>query len=415
MSRRVTVALLGTALVTAMAGPRPGAAQDVAPPRLTVTRVANPATDELFGVSFPDPMHGYVSALRTHLIYATIDGGQTWQLQQTPLEVRPFNRAEPANAGGSGGFWELQFVDADHGYAVSSADAVIATSDGGKTWQLRPTPRPLEVRQHWPKGVPSGWQFRALSFVGKDTGYVVGGQGVILKTTDGGSTWSYQGDPIYGTLNDVDFVDEESGQIAGTVIGPDDEAYLTLATLDGGSTWSRQRTGKPDDPDIPLNLQTVTVLEPRRAVVAGTSGRIFVTFDSGATWRSRRSGTLERLNAVAFADRRRGLAVGDIAFPDESRAVILATNDGGQTWYQRPTPESAALNGVTFADATTAYAVGCATPTAPCTEASVLRIDFPELDLPVEQPSSGFSLLPLVLVGAAIVIVGGGILLARRR
>jgi len=423
MSGRTAAGLVAAALALTVTGgvTTAGAAQEVAPPRLTVTALANPVPTTLFGASFPDPTHGYVVGA-SHTIFATADGGQTWAQQDTPLpsafadgelvEEPSTEATDPTKAS----FSDVDFVDADHGYAVSTSDAILTTSDGGRTWAEVPTPRPLEVRSDWPKGVPSGWQFNAVSFVDRNVGLVVGEQGVIFRTLDGGATWAYQGDPVYGRLTDVDFLDEVHAEIVGTVIGPDEETYLALGTVDGGETWTFQRSGNPADDDIPINLQAIGFLgEPRRIVAAG-GGRIFVSFDGGDTWRSRRSGTLERLEGVAFADRRRGLAVGSVVFPDSARGQILATNDGGQTWYPRPTPEADYPVAVTFADPTTAYVVGCQGGIAPCRQGAILRVDFPELELEVEQPQpSNSRLLPLVLVGGALVVVAGGFLVARRR
>ena len=236
---------------------------------------------------------------------------------------------------------------------------------------------------------PIGWQFNGVSFVDRNIGLVVGEHGVIFRTVDGGATWAYQGDPVYGRLTDVDLLDEVHAEIAGTVIGPDEETYLALGTVDGGQNWTFQRSGSPTDKDIPINLQAIGFLgEPRRIVAVG-HGRIFVSFDGGATWRSRRSGTHERLDGVAFADRRRGIAVGSVVFPDSARGRSWPPTTGARAWHPRPTPEADYPIDVTFADATTAYVVGCQGGIAPCRQGAILRVDFPELELEVEQPQRG--------------------------
>lgn len=425
MSRHWTAALGAVALGLAVAGstPAPSVAQEAAPPRITVTALPNPVPAALVGVSFPEATHGYVVGA-DHVAYSTADGGRTWVEMKTPMPSLFAGGRQisdrPIDAQNST-FTDVDFVDAERGFAVSTDDAILATVDGGRTWRKIVLPGPLEVRPEpeWPLGVPSFWQFNAVSFVDADNATAVGESGVIFKTADGGSTWIYKGDPAYGNLTDVDFADSFHGEIAGTVRSRPDGAlgpYLTLGTIDGGETWTPQRTGRPEDEDIPINLEGVAYArEPRRIVAIGL-GRIFVSFDSGATWRSRRSGTLERLSAVAFADRRRGLAIGSVAFQDSTLGgQILATTDGGQSWHARPTPEGDSLLDVTFADATTAYVVGCESSVVPCPQAAILRVDFPELqDLPDPPPSSEFSPVPFILLGAAALIVFGGVRLARR-
>ncbi len=386
-----------------------GGAQEAPPPRLTVTALEIPARTILTGVSFPDAGHGYAVAADNSL-FRTVDGGQSWALVPTPLPI-----IDPRALVASNGLLGVDFTDADHGHIVSSGDKILVTSDGGKSWVAQPTPLPAEVSARWPFGPPSAWNFNAVDFVDQDNGFVVGAGGVILATVDGGSTWAYQGNPVFGQLLDVAFVDAQHGEIAGDLRGNDEDTFTALATVDGGQTWTPLRAGGPGDPGTPVNFVAVALTEPRHTVVVGRFGRIFVTFDAGRTWRNRRGGTEERLHSVAFADSRRGLAVGEIDFQGELRAQILATNDRGQSWSQRPTPEAAALSKVTFADPTTAYLVGCATPVGTCTQGAVLRIDFPIFADSAETkgPSSGLPVIPLLLVVLAVAVVFGGVRLAR--
>lgn len=419
MSRR-PAAVLALALAAAAGVPAPGLAQDVAPPRLTVTAQPNPAGTILNSVSFPDASHGFAVGAR-HTAFATTDGGQTWLPQRTPLPTKGDSGRVDDAPGPSGdpaeqSYDAVSFPDALHGHAVSSDGSVVATSDGGSTWRIQPTPAPSSVGVTFRNEAPTAWAFNGVFFVDADHGFVVGRPGLILATSDGGATWSFQGDPLFDNLLDVSFIDELHGEAVGRLEGKAEDGYIAISTVDGGRTWTRLRGGKPDDPVTPINFDAVTLIEPRHTVVAGNGGRIFVTFDSGRTWRSRRSGTNERLNGVAFADIRRGLVVGTIDFQGELRAQILATNDGGQSWFQRPTPEAANLSDVTFANGTTAYAVGCATAVGTCRNGAILKIDFPDLDPNVENPpASGPSTLPFVLLGAAMVVVGTGVLLSRRR
>jgi photosystem II stability/assembly factor-like uncharacterized protein len=264
--------------------------------------------------------------------------------------------------------------------------------------------------------VPKAWSFLGVSFVDPDHGVVVGVDGLILATADGGATWTYRGDTRFGALRDVKFVDEFHGQVVGAVSGrPDQVKYTTLGTNDG-ETWQPNLAAKSKDDASVLNMTAVAVTAPMHVIAVGQGGRIFVTFDEGKTWRIRRSGTNDTLNHVAFADRRRGVAVGTVNFQGETRAIVLATNDGGEGWTAFPQPEFGEFNGVTFASLTTGFAVGCVDHTSPCRQAALLRIDFPELDPSIEEPvSSGGSRLPLVLLGAAVLVAGAGTLLARRR
>lgn len=416
MTRRLAAALaLGLAI--AGAWPAPVGAQRIPPPELTITPQRIDFGSLLWGVSFGDANHGYAVG-SYHTAFRTTDGGQTWARQPTPLPTTEPSAGDAEDLRRQA-FTAVSFVDADHGFAVSATGAVIATSDGGATWEPRPTPAPASVDAAWPGDVrPSSWSFNAVSFVDPDHGVVVGHDGVILATADGGRSWIYQGKPQYGILRDTEFVDEFHGQVVGTGSGrADGIRYTSLGTNDAGETWLANLADSIDTP--PADMSGVAVTVPMHAIVVGTGGRIFVTFDEGKSWRLRRHGTNETLHDVAFLDRRRGVAVGGVNFQGESRAVVLATNDGGERWTAFAEPAFAWFQSVTAASPSTAYAVGCTNAVVDgkgTCAAAVVKIDFPELDSSINAPMpSGGSSLPLVLLGAAALIAGAGLVIARRR
>ncbi len=69
-----------------------------------------------------------------------------------------------------------------------------------------------------------------------NTGYIVGDNGVILKTGDSGTTWITLTSGTNTRLYAVCFIDAMTGYIAG-------DAGIILKTEDAGSTWSRQLSG----------------------------------------------------------------------------------------------------------------------------------------------------------------------------
>ena len=417
MSRlRTAVLALTLALATASAGP--GVAQEALPPRLTFTSQQVDFGSALFGVSFVDALTGHAAGAY-HSIFGTTDGGQTWVRRPVPLPTPdPRQLVRGARDPEDQLIWAVDFPDRDHGFAVSGGDRLLATSDGGATWTLQATPRPSALPVAWPENAaPTGWNFTDVSFANPSVGYAVGHLGVILATSDGGTTWRYQGDPRFGVLRGVSFADAVHGQTVGAVTGrPDQVSYTSLLTNDG-KKWEPTTAGGGDDRVLTTNLWAVGTTTPQHAVAVGSGGRVFVTFDAGKRWRNSRNGTNEQLLGVAFApDGRRGLAVGAVDFQGEARAIILATTDRGQNWTPYPLPDYGNFNGVDFADDTTAFAVGCVEHTSPCLHAAVVKIDFPPLEFEKEETSSSeIPVLPLVLLGTALLVAGGGFLLARRR
>src|SRR5438093_4204052 len=119
-------------------------------------------------------------------LLATSDGGSTWVARSLPGEA-PLQLA-------------LNFVDANHGWAIGGTvaewDAVPSvplplyrTNDGGLTWVRVPT----NVLWRYPKASA----IDMLDFVDQNTGFAVRRRGEVpndytqlLKTTDGGRTWT---------------------------------------------------------------------------------------------------------------------------------------------------------------------------------------------------------------------------------
>ncbi len=78
--------------------------------------------------------------------------------------------------------------------------------------------------------------YRALDFVNGQLGWMVGYNGQIRKTADGGDTWQVQNAGLLYTINSVDFVDSQTGW---AVV----ENGLILHTSDGGDNWIKQNCG----------------------------------------------------------------------------------------------------------------------------------------------------------------------------
>jgi hypothetical protein len=104
-------------------------------------------------------------------------------------------------------------------------------------------------------------------------GWAVGNGGTILRTLDGGVTWSAQSSPA-GTT-DIYAVACISATSA-IAVGP---LGLILRTVNAGVTWSRVTAsgGQPD-------LYCVSFSGLLVGIIAGDNGAVFATADGGATW-----------------------------------------------------------------------------------------------------------------------------------
>jgi photosystem II stability/assembly factor-like uncharacterized protein len=109
---------------------------------------------------------------------------------------------------------------------------------------------------------------------------VVGGEGTILRSTDGGSTWHRQpsGAPK-DFLNAVACASPSTCVVVGTSVST--RRGTILRTTNGGSTWRSQAFGAPN-----TLLDAVACPSPSTCVAVGGSGAIVRSTDGGRTWRS---------------------------------------------------------------------------------------------------------------------------------
>ena len=121
-----------------------------------------------------------------------------------------------------------------------------------------------------------------------------------------------------------------------------------LKTIDGGGTWTDIH-----DPAETSTLRSVHFLDEFTGYAVGIGGTILKTTDGGIGWTGLTSGTSDQLNSVYFpVDATTGYAVGN-------NGTIIKTTDGGATWTDQLSTTTAVLHSVYFpVDATTGYAVG---------------------------------------------------------
>ena len=165
--------------------------------------------------------------------------------------------------------------------------------------------------------------------------WIAGEDGVLLRSTDGGATWSLRDS---GSTRHLRAVARAAN--TGWAVG---DGGTVLRSSDGGQSWTAQNTGSVQQ------LRGVAVLDAQHAWAVGDGGLVLVTSDSGASWSQHAAG-VERLHAVAFADVLRGLAVGQ-------GGAMVQSADGGQSWTAVDSGTGAHLRAVALSGSS-AWAVG---------------------------------------------------------
>jgi photosystem II stability/assembly factor-like uncharacterized protein len=193
-----------------------------------------------------------------------------------------------------------------------------------------------------------------VQFVSSQIGFILGPGGYLLKTLDGGQTWSALDKRSDKRGGRIDFVDSDHGWRLF--------AFELLRTTDGGLTWQTQLRAEPYHSFDGLHFVDRMIgwitgyHEPRRQQGSDEwiPGRrkIWHTSDGGATWEEQAKSTeFPDLNDICFVNAQCGWCVG-------RHGAILRTCDAGRTWEKINIGEQYYLRGVQFVSETEGWAVG---------------------------------------------------------
>ena len=271
------------------------------------------------------------------------------------------------------GVW---FVDANHGWAVGDG-AILVTSNGGTTWT-----------HQTPPALPTGntYNFNRVMFTDLNNGWIVGeppdlngtsnnGTATILHTSNGGSSWVSQ-DSHLTAVNSSDFRDLEGLFFLNSSSGWGVESRYpgsATATPNYGQIIDTTNGGAVWNSPKPISdkpLSGVSFVTATQGWVVGDSGRVMRT-TNGATWSIVPSSTTTNLEAVRFIDGTHGWAVGD-------NGTIIRWN--GTAW-SNISPAVATgnnavdLQDVSFVDALHGWAVGETSTDGPDTAAIIETSD----------------------------------------
>jgi photosystem II stability/assembly factor-like uncharacterized protein len=295
----------------------------------------------LFDVCFVNAQLGWAVGDRGTILH-TQDGGETWQLQETPA---------------AGRLESVHFVDAQHGWAVGgsttpythrSVGCVLRTDNGGQTWQRDPDQfLPWLTGVHFSDlkrgiafGLPSAMFPSAVyhtrdgahwtPWPGWSTGWVdaivdLRGQGLLIDRS--GQLVHLQA----GVLTPLGKLKHESrlplrmsdnGQGQWLLCG---NQGLVQLSLDAGQHWIPPR-GLPDAALLSeFDWQAVESHGPDAWIVGVPGSCCLTTHDGGTSWQLLETGNQLPLYALDFVDSQHGWAVGALG-------TVLMTQDGGESW-----------------------------------------------------------------------------------
>mmetsp|Transcript_7571 Transcript_7571/g.14268 ORF Transcript_7571/g.14268 Transcript_7571/m.14268 type:complete len:891 (-) Transcript_7571:760-3432(-) len=233
-----------------------------------------------------DYQHGWVVGSFGHVFY-TADNGDSWSRQTGfIMSARPDIVMGVTTLTDIGSYSsEAEWRNGTKLLVVGESGLVLDSTDSGTTWIARST--------------PVGSAFYHVHVRSFNEAWIAGAEGVILKTTNGGLTWIQKASGTTAALRSISFFGSGG---AGWAVG---DGGVILRTSDGGETWALQAQCSTS------NLRSVHF---RRSLSEGWvvgSSVICYTFDQGATWRSQSSVSGITLTALDGYDEGDPLVVGE--------------------------------------------------------------------------------------------------------
>jgi len=269
-----------------------------------------PQFSGLRSIQFANPKTGWL--IGNHgAVVVTTNGGENWVVQNTGTDEFI-----------SG----ISFVNSNNGWAVGNEGLILQTNDGGITWIEQPPITP--------------YQYVCVKFVDKNNGWAIDAVGTVIHTTNGGSLWKFQRQESNNDrydrnkYNDMEFINKNEGWIIGgnSRIGINSrEIYpgLILHTTDGGTTWNEQNSG------VTQMLTGMAFSSAKSAWITCTNGILLHSTNSGETWKSQIIDSAKTLTCISFLDPKNGWMLSSATTTNRgSFNYIYRTSDGGASWIR---------------------------------------------------------------------------------
>jgi len=247
---------------------------------------------------------------------------------------------------------KIFFIDEKNGWVVGSNGIILNTRNGGISWTEQISRTKKELSE--------------IKFSDSNTGWILGEEDLILHTENGGINWQNNKElPEPSFMNkvlryiipsnlqssdfiNVHFIDKDNGWAISGVMG---ETIKILKTSDGGKTWESQENSLPEE--IIKKLETVffaKFIDKDNIWAIGIDGILFHTPDGGKKWNCYEEITSKAIFGMDFKDNN-GWFVG-------AEGTILHTPDGGNTWETMESGTKDSLYDVYFLDSQHGWIIG---------------------------------------------------------
>jgi photosystem II stability/assembly factor-like uncharacterized protein len=230
----------------------------------------------------------------------------------------------------------VQFVDSNTGWCAGENGIILKTTTGGSNWFQQES--------------GTNQKLQSISFPSSMTGYAAGDSGKILKTTNGGSIWfnlNITSRPTH--FYSINFINESVGFAGGfpIYISSGIDTIQLYKTIDAGLNWDS--VGVPNEFFFTYNyIYQVQFINPTTGWVVGgfeviQGEELLKTTNGGINWVVQHYQPSWKMMNIFFLDSLYGWASG---IPTGTFQRIYRTTDGGSNWM--PNNEYALANSIFF-------------------------------------------------------------------
>ncbi|MBE0571214.1 MAG: T9SS type A sorting domain-containing protein [Ignavibacteriaceae bacterium] len=232
---------------------------------------------------------------------------QSWQIQNSNTSVQ---------------LKGIQMISVTEGWACGDAGAILHTIDAGNTWSLVTL---------------TGSDLHQIVFKDASTGIVVGDNGTVFTTTNGGTNWISKNSSTSLQLRGAGF----AGGSTFFAVGDDGAA---VKSTDNGNTWTTLNSGTSE------RLLCVAAVD-QSVWVGARNGLMLFSSNGGTSFTSMSNPATDDIKDIQFID-------GSIGFAGGSNSFFMYTSNGGANWTSRSTGIQVGLNGLHFVNQNEGWVVG---------------------------------------------------------